>query len=71
MDSPVSLDTLHEMGYSLQANRKTQEGSSHPDRNAQFEYINQTVQTFQKDGQPVIAVDAKKKELVGNFKNAG
>ncbi|MBE0437881.1 MAG: ISAzo13 family transposase, partial [Methylomicrobium sp.] len=62
---------LHEMGYSLQANRKTQEGSSHPDRNAQFEHINETVQTFQKEGQPVISVDTKKKELVGNFKNDG
>jgi transposase len=64
-------ELLHEMGYSLQANRKTQEGSSHPDRNAQFEYINETVQIFQKEGQPVISVDTKKKELVGNFKNAG
>ncbi|MFO7952890.1 MAG: ISAzo13 family transposase [Bacillota bacterium] len=64
-------ELLHEMGYSLQANRKTNEGSSHPDRNAQFEYINQTVQTFQKNGQPVISVDTKKKESVGDFKNAG
>jgi len=62
---------LHEMGYSLQANRKTQEGSSHPDRNAQFEYISKTVQMFQKDEQPVISVDTKKKELVGDFKNVG
>lgn len=58
-------------GYSLQANRKTQEGSSHPDRNAQFEYINQEVMAFQKRWQPVISVDTKKKELVGEFKNAG
>jgi hypothetical protein len=58
-------------GYSLQANRKTQEGASHPDRNAQFEYISQQVQLFQKQGQPVVSVDTKKKELVGEFKNSG
>ena len=58
-------------GYSLQANRKTQEGASHPDRNAQFEYISQQVRAFQKRGQPVVSVDTKKKELVGEFKNAG
>jgi len=58
-------------GYSLQANRKTQEGSSHPDRNAQFEYISQQVRAFQKQGQPVVSVDTKKKELVGEFKNSG
>ena len=58
-------------GYSLQANRKTREGSSHPDRNAQFEYINRQVMAFQKRQQPVISVDTKKKELVGEFKNAG
>jgi len=58
-------------GYSLQANRKTKEGSSHPDRNAQFEYINQQVIACQKQRQPVISVDTKKKELVGEFKNAG
>lgn len=64
-------DLLHEMGYSLQANRKTHEGSNHPDRNAQFEYINQQAIKFQKENQPVISVDTKKKELVGNFKNNG
>jgi len=64
-------DILHELGFSLQANRKTLEGGDHPDRNAQFEYINASVKAFQADGQPVISVDAKKKELVGNFKNAG
>lgn len=64
-------ELLHEMGYSLQANRKTNEGGSNPDRNAQFEYINTTVQSFQEAGQPVISVDTKKKELVGDFKNAG
>jgi hypothetical protein len=62
---------LKEAGYSLQANRKTREGSQHPDRNAQFEYIHQQVQVFQKRRQPVISVDTKKKELVGEFKNAG
>lgn len=62
---------LKEAGYSLQANRKTREGSRHPDRNAQFEYISQQVLAFQKRRQPVISVDTKKKELVGEFKNAG
>ncbi len=62
---------LHEAGYSLQANRKTREGSSHPDRNAQFEYIDRMVRQFQSRGQPAISVDTKKKELVGDFKNAG
>jgi hypothetical protein len=58
-------------GYSLQANRKTREGTNHPDRDAQFRYINQQVRQFQARGQPVISVDTKKKELVGDFKNAG
>ena len=62
---------LHELGYSLQANRKTFEGKSHPDRNAQFEHINARVQAALRAGEPVISVDAKKKELVGDFKNAG
>lgn len=62
---------LHEMGYSLQANRKTTEGRQHPDRDAQFEYINQQVRRFQQRGQPVISVDAKHRELLGNFKGAG
>lgn len=62
---------LREADYSLQANRKTREGTSHPDRNAQFEYINASVQRFLKRGQPAISVDAKKKENVGDFKNAG
>jgi hypothetical protein len=64
-------DLLHDLGYSLQANRKTKEGGTHPDRNAQFEYINAQVQAFQQRGQPVVSVDAKKKELVGEFKNGG
>jgi hypothetical protein len=62
---------LREAGYSLQANRKTREGSSHPDRNAQFEYINAQVAALQRRGQPVVSVDTKKKELVGDFKNGG
>ena len=62
---------LRACGYSLQANRKTSEGSHHPDRNAQFEHINQTVSAALAEGQPAISVDAKKKELVGDFKNAG
>jgi len=64
-------ELLKELGYSLQANRKTREGSQHPDRNAQFEYIAGQVRQLQKRGQPVISVDTKKKELVGNFKNIG
>jgi Rhodopirellula transposase DDE domain len=62
---------LKRAGYSLQANRKTLEGSTHPDRNAQFEHINKQVLAFQKQNQPVISVDTKKKELVGEFKNPG
>lgn len=64
-------DLLHDLGYSLQANRKTREGGQHPDRNAQFEYIAARVRRFQGRGQPVISVDTKKKELVGAFKNGG
>jgi len=62
---------LHALGYRLQALRKTQEGTSHPDRNAQFEHINTTAAAFLQRQQPVISVDTKKKELVGDFKNAG
>jgi hypothetical protein len=62
---------LIDAGYSLQANRKTREGGTHPDRNAQFEYINARVTALQRRGQPVVSVDTKKKELVGDFKNAG
>ena len=63
---------LKEQGYSLQANSKTKEGKkSHPDRNAQFEHINETVKRFGLRGQPVISVDTKKKELVGNYKTPG
>jgi hypothetical protein len=64
-------ELLRDMGYSLQANQKTLEGSSHPDRNAQFEFINNKVKAYQANQQPVISVDTKKKELVGDFKNAG
>lgn len=62
---------LDEMEYSLQANRKTMEGASHPDRNAQFEYINGEVSRRMGKGMPVISVDTKKKELIGRFKNNG
>lgn len=62
---------LDEMGYSLQANRKTTEGKQHPDRNAQFEYISKRIRSYQRRGQPVISVDTKKKEKVGDFKNGG
>lgn len=62
---------LREADYSLQGNRKTREGASHPDRNAQFEYINASVQRFLKRSQPAISIDAKKKEKVGDFKNGG
>ena len=62
---------LQDVGYSLQANRKTTEGASHPDRDAQFQYINEQTKAFQRRGQPVVSVDTKKKELVGDFKNSG
>jgi hypothetical protein len=62
---------LHELDYSLQANRKTREGSSHPDRDAQFQHINGRVRAFQRRGQPVVSVDSKKRELIGDFRNAG
>ena len=64
-------DLLRGMGYSLQANRKTREGDQHIDRNAQFEYINKQAKAFLAANEPVISVDTKKKELVGNFKNNG
>jgi hypothetical protein len=74
-DHPVSPLTvamlLHAADYSLQSNRKTREGESHPDRNAQFEYIATLVHRSQSRGQPAVSVDTKKKELVGDFKNAG
>jgi len=74
-EHPVSDRTvatlLIQAGYSLQANRKTREGASHPDRNAQFEYLNASVKRFDRRSQPAISVDTKKKELVGDFKNGG
>ena len=62
---------LRKLGFSLQANRKTLEGSAHPDRDAQFEHINRRIKQFQAAGQAAISVDTKKKELVGDFKNGG
>jgi hypothetical protein len=62
---------LTDLGYNLQANRKTEEGKGHPDRDAQFEHSNRKVRSFQRRGQPVVSVDTKKKELVGNYKNPG
>src|ERR1022692_1483825 len=62
---------LRQMGYSLQANAKTKEGPQHPNRDAQFQYINRQVRAFRRSGDPVISVDTKKKELVGAFKNGG
>ena len=74
-EHPISYgavgDYLQELEYSLQGNRKTREGTSHPDRNAPFEHIDTQVQAFQKRGQPAISVDAKKKEWVGDFHNRG
>ena len=67
----VSKLLQEELGYSLQALRKTKEGTSHPDRDAQFHHINGQCQAFQQRGQPVVSVDSKKKELVGDFKNGG
>src|SRR6202162_1618221 len=75
MGHPISADTVHKelvkLGFSRQSNRKADEGSKHPDRNAQLEYINAKVVAAQAKQQPVISVDTKKKELVGNFKNGG
>jgi transposase len=62
---------LHELGYSLQANRKTREGGTHQDRDAQFAHLNAQAEAFLAAGEPVVSVDAKKKELVGDFKNPG
>ncbi len=68
---PVIAELLHELDYSLQGNRKTEEKDDHPDRNAQFEHINAKVGQYIGLKQPVISVDTKKKELVGDFKNGG
>lgn len=68
--SPTSVrGLLRDLDYSLQANRKTREGIDHPDRDAQFEYLNQRVEAFLRSGQPVVSVDTKKKEFVGDFSN--
>lgn len=64
-------ELLHQMGYSLQGTAKQKEGAQHADRDAQFRYINDTVVAFLADDQPVISVDAKKKELIGDYTNAG
>src|SRR6266700_1041065 len=64
-------DLLAEMGYSLQSVRKSREGADHPDRDAQFQYIDQRVKEYLRASKPVISVDTKKKELVGDFKNQG
>ena len=74
-DHPVShmkvAQVLHGLNYSLQSNRKTKEGADHPDRDAQFQHINATVKRCLANGSPVISVDTKKKELIGNYDNAG
>ena len=67
----VVADLLRDLGYSLQANQKTREGTDHPDRDAQCQYINEQVKDALAAGEPAISVDAKKKELVGDFKNNG
>jgi hypothetical protein len=64
-------EVLHTLGFSLQVNKKNIEGTSHPDRDAQFHHINTTGKTFEHNGNPIISVDCKKKELIGNFKNNG
>ena len=75
MGHPISADTVRtelvKLGFSRQSNRKADEGSKHPDRNAQFEYINAKVIAAQAQQQPIVSVDTKKKELIGNFKNGG
>jgi hypothetical protein len=75
MGHPIGPDTVRKelvrLGFSRQSNRKVDEGSHHPDRNAQFEYINTKVVAAQAQQQPIISVDTKKKELIGNFRNGG
>ena len=71
VDARTVARLLKQQRYSLQANRKLREGSAHPDRNAQFQYINAQAERFQRRGQPVISVDTKKKELIGPFKQGG
>ncbi len=70
--SPRSVwKLLDELGYSMQSNRKSNEGSTHPDRDKQFQFISDSVEAFQRVGLPTISVDTKKKELIGNYKNNG
>jgi hypothetical protein len=64
-------EILHDLGFSLRANKKMIEGTSHPNRGAQFGHINSQCQQFEKQGDPIISVDCKKKELIGTFKNNG
>src|SRR5258708_25687706 len=64
-------EILHDLGFSLHVNKKSIEGTSHPDRDAQFHHINSTCKAFAQNGHPIISVDCKKKELLGNFKNGG
>jgi len=64
-------EILHDLGFSLHVNKKSIEGTSHPDRDAQFHHINSTCKVFEQNGNPIISVDCKKKELLGNFKNGG
>jgi len=71
VSSRTVLRLLHQLGYSLQANAKVSEGRQHPDRDAQFRYLNDMAQAFIDDGQPAISVDCKKKELIGDYANGG
>lgn len=71
VDRQKVSELLHDLGYSLQGLRKTREGESHPDRDAQFRHINRKARDFQARGAPVISVDTKKKELIGDFHNKG
>ncbi len=68
---PMSAEILHDLGFSLHVNKKTIEGKSHADRDAQFAHINSTSKQFEQKGAPIVSVDCKKKELLGNFKNNG
>jgi Rhodopirellula transposase DDE domain len=71
ISQPTVYRLLATLGYSLQSNRKTEEGTDHPDRDAQFQFIYRQVKRFQRQGQPVISVDTKKKENMGNFSQSG
>ncbi len=71
MSSRTVLRLLHRLGYSLQANAKVTEGRQHPDRDAQFRYLNDIAAAFIDDDQPAISVDTKKKELIGDYANGG